>query len=37
MQIISQKKVSLKNHPEINEKAIQEYIFDHPEVLNLGD
>jgi len=22
---------------EINEKAIQEYIFDHPEVLNLGD
>ena len=37
MQIVSQKKVSLKNHTEINEKAIQEYIFDHPEVLNLGD
>ena len=37
MKIISQKKVSLKNHPEINEKAIQEYIFEHPEILGLGD
>lgn len=37
MQIVSQKRVSLKNHPEINEKAIQEYIFEHPEVLGLGD
>ena len=37
MQIVSQKRVSLKNHPEINEKAIQEYIFEHPEILGLGD
>lgn len=30
-------KVSLKNHPEIKEDVIQKFIFDHPEVLGIGD
>lgn len=30
-------KISLKNHPEIKEDVIQKYIFEHPEVLGLGD
>ena len=30
-------KISLKNHPEIKEDAIQQYIFDNPGVLELGD
>lgn len=30
-------KISLKNHPEIKEDTIQNYIFNHPEVLGLGD
>ena len=29
--------ISLKAHPEINEAAIQQFIFDNPSVLNLGD
>ena len=37
MKLVSQQKVSLKDHPEINEKAIQDYIFDNPSVLGLGD
>jgi len=37
MKIINQKKVNLKTHPEINEKVIQEYIFNDPSVLGLGD
>lgn len=35
--IISLEKISLKNHPEIKEDHIQKYIFDHPEVLGLGE
>ncbi len=35
--IIALEKISLKNHPEIKEDTIQEYIFEHPEVLGLGD
>jgi hypothetical protein len=37
MKIVSQKRISLKNHPEINEKSIQDYIFDNPEILGLGE
>lgn len=35
--LIKSEKVSLKNHPEINESAIQEFIFNDPSVLGLGD
>ena len=35
--IISLEKISLKSHPEIKEDLIQKYIFDHPEVLGLGE
>lgn len=34
--IINMERVSLKNNPDINEAAIQSYIFDNPEVLGLG-
>ena len=29
-------KISIKSHPEINEKMIQDYLAEHPEVLGLG-
>ena len=35
--LISLEKISLKNHPDIKEDVIQKYIFEHPEVLGLGD
>lgn len=35
--LISLEKISLKNHPEIKEDLIQKYIFEHPEVLGLGE
>lgn len=35
--LIKSEKVSLKNHPEINESAIQGFIFNDPSVLGLGD
>ncbi len=35
--LISLEKISLKNHPEIKEDKIQKYIFEHPEVLGLGE
>ncbi|SKA65403.1 hypothetical protein SAMN02745111_01090 [Eubacterium uniforme] len=35
--LISAKKISLKNHPEIREDAIQKFIFDNPNVLGLGE
>lgn len=35
--LIGLERVSLKNHPEIKEDVIQKYIFDHPEVLGLGE
>lgn len=35
--LIKSEKVSLKDHPEINENAIQEFIFNNPSVLGLGD
>lgn len=35
--LVSPEKISLKNHPEIKEDLIQKYIFDHPEVLGLGE
>ena len=37
MNLISAEKISLKNHPEIKEDAIQSFIFDNPKVLGLGD
>ena len=36
MKLVSQEKISLKNHPEINERAIQDYIFENPSVLGIG-
>ena len=35
--IIKSETISLKNHPEINENAIQEFIFNDPTVLGLGE
>ena len=35
--LINAEKVSLKNHPEIKEDIIQEFIFNNPKVLGLGD
>lgn len=35
--LISLENVSLKNHPQINEGNIQDFIFEHPEVLGLGN
>ena len=37
VKLISLEKISLKNHPEIKEDSIQQYIFDNPSVLELGD
>ncbi|MBQ6492243.1 MAG: hypothetical protein IJI92_00025 [Erysipelotrichaceae bacterium] len=37
MKIITQEKIDLKNQTDINEKAIQDYIFDNPSVLGLGE
>ena len=35
--LVMAQKISLKNHPEIHEDAIQQFIFDNPSVLGLGD
>ncbi len=35
--LTSLERISLKNHPEIKEDQIQAYIFEHPEILGLGD
>ena len=35
--LVKSEKISLKNHPEINEKLIQEFIFEDPSVLGLGN
>lgn len=35
--LIKSEKISLKNHPEIKESSIQEFIFNDPSVLGLGD
>ena len=35
--LVALEKISLKNHPEIKEDVIQAYIFEHPEILGLGD
>lgn len=37
MKLISAKTISLKSHPEVNEAAIQEFIFNNPSILGLGD
>ena len=37
MNYIKSKKISLKNHPELNEKWLQEKIADAPEILGLGE
>ncbi|MBR4451273.1 MAG: hypothetical protein IKS39_05505 [Clostridia bacterium] len=37
MKLVNQQKISLKSHPEINEKIIQDYIFENPDVLGLGE
>ena len=35
--LVSLEKISLKNHPEIKEDLIQQFIFEHPEALGLGE
>lgn len=35
--LVKSEKILLKNHPEINEKSIQEFIFADPSVLGLGN
>lgn len=35
--LVKSEKISLKNHPEINENSIQEFIFNDPSVLGLGN
>lgn len=35
--LVSAEKINLKNHPEIKEDAIQQFIFENPQVLGLGD
>ncbi len=35
--LVKSEKISLKNHPEIKESTIQEFIFNDPSVLGLGD
>lgn len=37
MRLVSAHSVSLKNHPDVNEAVIQEFIFNNPSVLGLGD
>ena len=37
MGIISQQRVSLKSKPDINEKMIQDYIYENPSILGLGE
>ena len=37
MKLVNQQKIDLKSHPEINEKAVQDYIFENPSVLGLGE
>ena len=37
MQYIKSKKISLKNHSELNEKWLQEHIAESPEILGLGE
>ena len=37
MKLVNQQKIELKSHPEINEKAVQDYIFENPIVLGLGE
>ncbi|MCR5684161.1 MAG: endonuclease NucS [Lachnospiraceae bacterium] len=35
--LVNMKRISLKNNPDINEAAIQAFIFENPEVLGLGN
>ena len=35
--LISAEKINLKNHPEIKEDNIQQFIFENPQILGLGD
>ena len=35
--LVSAERINLKNHPEIKEDAIQQFIFENPQVLGLGD
>ena len=37
VKLTSSVRISLKNHPEIKESAIQQFVFDNPAVLGLGD
>lgn len=37
MKLVSQQKILLKANPDINEKMIQDYIFENPTILGLGD
>ena len=35
--LVSAERISLKQHPEIKEDHIQQFIFDNPSVLGLGE
>ena len=35
--LVSAERINLKNHPEVKEDAIQQFIFENPQVLGLGD
>ncbi len=37
MKLVSQQRVSLKSNPNITEKMIQDYIYDNPSILGLGE
>ena len=37
VKLTSTERISLKNHPEIKETTIQQFIFDNPAILGLGD
>ena len=37
MKLVNQQRIMLKNNSEINEKVIQDYIFENPSVLGLGE
>jgi len=37
VKIFSPEKIEIKNHPEINEKMIQDKIAENPSILGLGD
>lgn len=37
IKLVSMERISLRNSKDINEKMIQDYIYEHPSCLGLGD